>query len=182
MRATLNNLTFNRNGLQLVTLAVEGDFRERYDALAGKELDVEIKQHRNRRSLDQNAYLHVLINKIAAAVGASEEDIKSQLVLDYGVIDEEDGNPVGFKLLSTIDVSRVCKYARLHKQTVENGKVFNCWLVYKETHRMNTEEMTRLIDGAISEAKELGIETATPAELARLKEEWARHDQQHHAG
>ena len=182
MLGQLKSLTFDRDGSQLVTLTVKGDFRKSFDQLQGKELDVEIKAHKNRRSLDQNAYLHVLINKIAAAVGASEEEIKSQLVLDYGVIDEEDGNPVGFKLLSTIDVSRVCKYARLHKQTVENGKVFNCWLVYKETHRMNTAEMTRLIDGAISEAKELGIETATPAELARLKEEWARHDQQHHAG
>ena len=31
-----------------------------------------------------------------------------------------------------------------------------------------------LIDGAIDEAKALGIETDTPEQLARYKEEWSR--------
>ena len=37
---------------------------------------------------------------------------------------------------------------------------------------MNTQEMSRLIDGTVSQAKELGIETATPEELERMKNEW----------
>ena len=32
--------------------------------------------------------------------------------------------------------------------------------------------MSRLIDGTVFEAKELGIETLTPDELMRLKEQW----------
>jgi hypothetical protein len=37
---------------------------------------------------------------------------------------------------------------------------------------MTTSEFARLIDGTISEAKNLGIETMTPSELAMLKEAW----------
>ena len=52
--------------------------------------------------------------------------------------------------------------------------MFKCYLVYKQTHLMDSKEMARLIDGAIEVAKELGIETDTPEQLARYKEEWGR--------
>ena len=35
-------------------------------------------------------------------------------------------------------------------------------------------EMATLIDGVISECKDMGIETATPAELARMMGEWGK--------
>jgi hypothetical protein len=41
---------------------------------------------------------------------------------------------------------------------------------------MDTAEMARLIDGAVQEAKALGIETDTPAELERLRKEWEKWD------
>jgi hypothetical protein len=34
---------------------------------------------------------------------------------------------------------------------------------------MDTKEMSILIDGIVSEAKEMGIETLTPDELARIE-------------
>lgn len=56
----------------------------------------------------------------------------------------------------------------------ENGKNYSCYFVYKESHKMNTKEFAHLVDGAIEEAKELGIQTDTPEQLARYKEEWSR--------
>lgn len=50
--------------------------------------------------------------------------------------------------------------------------MFKCYLAYKQTHLMDSKEMARLIDGAIEVAKELGIETDTPEQLARYKEDW----------
>ena len=46
---------------------------------------------------------------------------------------------------------------------------FNCYLVFKETHTLDSAEMARLIDGTVQEAQSLGIETLTPAELEILK-------------
>ena len=36
----------------------------------------------------------------------------------------------------------------------------------------NTKEMSRLIDAVVKDCKENGIETMTPSELERLKQEW----------
>ena len=47
---------------------------------------------------------------------------------------------------------------------------FRFWVGSSE---YNTQEMSVLIDGIVQEAKQLGIETLTPMELARLKDEWA---------
>ena len=62
----------------------------------------------------------------------------------------------------------------IHILREEDGKWFNCYLVYKDTSKMDTKEFSHLIDGAIDEAKALGIETDTPEQLARYKEEWSR--------
>ena len=183
MLATLKSLTFDRDGSQLVTLSVKGDFRKAFDEMHGKDLDVEIRPHKNRRSLSANAYFHLLVNRIAQVLKESDEDIKTQLVIDYGVIARDgDGHAIGFKLPASADVGRINKYTRLFDQRTEGGKLFNCYLVYKPTHEMDTAEMSRLIDGAIDEAKGLGIETDTPETLERLKEEWRRYEQKHHAG
>jgi hypothetical protein len=45
------------------------------------------------------------------------------------------------------------------------------------SHTFNTKEMSRLIDGTIEEAKELGIETATPEQIRRMMAAWdSNHD------
>ena len=44
--------------------------------------------------------------------------------------------------------------------------------VYRGSHTYDTKEMSALIDGTVADAKELGIETATPNELMRMKQEW----------
>ena len=40
--------------------------------------------------------------------------------------------------------------------------------------KYDTANMSRLIDGIISECKEQGIETLPPEELERLKQQWGR--------
>lgn len=173
MIGVLRDLTMNLDKTQNITLTVKGDCRGLFERLSGKQLDIELKQHRERRSLDANAYFHVLVGKIAAALNDSNENVKRELVIDYGTIDHDStGRPVICMLPSTADVDAVCRYTRLFSQQMIDGLLINCYLVYKQTHLMDTAEMARLIDGAIYEAKELGIETATPEELQRLKEAW----------
>lgn len=163
-----------------VTVTVQTDFREKFDQLKDKDLDIEIKQHREIRSKNANAYFHVLVNKIANETGESDDAVKVRLVTDYGVVDRsEDGLVLGFKLPASVPPERIYKYTRYLETRTENGKLFKCYLVLKETHEMDTKEMARLIDGAISEAKELGIETDTPETLARYRAEWEAYEQKH---
>ncbi len=175
MKGRLTDLAIGLNGRQRVTIELDRDFRGQYEQLKDQLLDVEIKRHREKRSRNANAYFHILVNKIAAATGQSDSAVKKHLVIEYGALDrDEDGMIVGFKLPIKADVDKFYPYTRLFDVDEENGKRFNCWLVYKRTSDMDTSEMARLIDGAISEAKELGIETDTPEQLARYKEEWSR--------
>lgn len=174
MKGRLRELTFDRSGRSILTIAVDDDCRALFDELADVDIDVEIRKHRKRRSLNANAYFHVLVNKIAQKQSLSDEDVKRQLVIDYGALArDEDGVTIGFKLPASVDASAIYPYCRCFDTREEGGKLFRCYLIYKHTHTLDTAEMARLIDGTITEAKELGIETATPDELARMKAQWA---------
>ncbi len=175
MRGRLVDMSIGLNRKYRVTVEVDRDFREDFERLKDADLDVEIKKHQEKRSKNANAYFHVLVSKIAAVRGGSEQSVKEALVLEYGALaKDEDGLTVGFKLPVSVDVSRIYPYTKCFDTRTENGKDFRCYLVYKQTHDMDTKEMARLIDGAIEVAKELGIETDTPEQLARYKEVWSR--------
>lgn len=175
MRGRLVDLTIGMNRRQRVTIEIDRDFREKFDALKECDLDVEIKKHRERRSLSANAYFHLLVGKIAAERGGSEQSVKESLVIEYGALaKDEDGQTVGFKLPATVDVSTIYPYTKCFDTREENGMLFKCYLVYKRTHTLDSKEMARLIDGAVEVARELGIETDTPEMLSRYKEDWAK--------
>lgn len=157
MTGRLVDMAFTLGGKQRVTLEINGDFREIWDKLhQEKVLDVEIKKHREKRSLSANAYFHVLCNKISAETGESEDAVKRRLVVSYGALArDKDGKPVGLKLPPTVDPSDFYPYVRLYETRQENGKDYSCYFVYKESHKMDSKEFARLVDGAIEEAKEL---------------------------
>ena len=170
------DLSFGMNRKQRLTLEMDSDCRALFDQLHDEEkLTIEIKKYRKKRSLNANAYFHVLVNKIARKVGSSDDAIKKNLIINYGTVaKDKHGLTVGFKLPRSVDVDSIYPYTRCYDQRLEGNTLFCCYLVYKGTHQMDTAEMAKLIDGAIQEAKELGIETDTPAQLARYKETWEK--------
>lgn len=134
----------------------------------GDELvDIEIKKHRERRTLDANAYFHLLVDKMSKELRVTADEVKHRLVCDYG----SDGVYVRLPATANIESFGV-KYYRLIGESKETKKPCNDYLVYKPTHEMDRAEMARLIDGTVEEAKQLGIETRTPDELAELKSLW----------
>lgn len=144
------------------------------DKLKGKEISMELAEWHEKRSLNANAYFHVLVDKIARATGAGNEETKRNIVLEYGAIGREENGMVSAGVLPKgVDPLKHWKYPRWYTDVEVNGKPWSGYLIYKETHTMDTSEMARLIDGAVSEAKELGIETIPPAELERMVSAWA---------
>ena len=71
MRGRLRDMTFTADGRQIVSLVIEGDFREQFDKLKDADLDIEVKKHRERRSKNANDYLWVLCEKIAKEQGTN---------------------------------------------------------------------------------------------------------------
>lgn len=141
--------------------------------LKDKAFDVEIKEHKEKRSKNANDYFHVLIHKIAEKLKIGNDECKVKMNLEYGSplkIDED--ALFAFKVPKGAKVDTVVKYPKWVKETTENGKQFDVYMVYKETHTLDTKEMARLIDGVVSEAQALGIETRTPDEIAQMKSLW----------
>ena len=138
----------------------------------GDTLDITATRHKEKRSLNANSYFHKLVQLIAAAVGSSNTEVKNRLIREYGAfLYEDDGNiptySVKFKY-----AEKVLNYENMHFKPIGFEGEFVKMALMKGSHLYSTIEMSRLIDGTVSEAKELGIETMTPAELERLKAGW----------
>ncbi len=141
---------------------------------SGKErLTTAVGWYKETRSLNANAYFHLLVGRIAEVMNLGADEVKVKMVLDYGAIATECGDPVIVALPKTANVTDYYTYARwISDFTTKNGKEYSQYIFYKHTHTLDKAEMARLIDGVVYEAQELGIETRTPDELASLIENW----------
>ena len=96
MKGILKDLFINRDGTQVVSFLLDKneDFRASYDTLINKELDIQVKEHREKRSLNANAYAWVLINEIANAMKLDKDEVYFDMLKHYGqveVISVKDG-------------------------------------------------------------------------------------------
>ena len=133
------------------------------------EMDVEVKKHRNRRSLDANAYLWVLLSKMAAALRTTKDELYLLMLDRYGVFTH--------LIVKKNVVDRVKEEWRTVRELGEvtiNGQTGIQLQCYFGSSTYNTKEMSVLVDGVVSECKELEIETMTPDELSALKNEWGQ--------
>lgn len=144
-----------------------------------KEKQWDLSEHKDakKRSLDSNAYFHVLCDKLRQKLGMSLARCKNHLIADYGqieYIDEECTEPMIYKTNAPEDYMMELEtlHTKCVKVTEENGKTVYFYRVYRGSHTYNTTEMARLIDGTVAECKEQGIETETPDEIARMQALW----------
>jgi hypothetical protein len=134
----------------------------------------DIKQKRPKRSLNANNYCWQLIGEIADKMNLSNQEIYEQMLRDYSkaytyIIAKPE---VVERVKATLREGHIYAY-EIGDSTV-NGKAGIQLQLYYGSSTFDTKQMSRLIDGIVSEAKELDIETETPAEIARLKEEWRK--------
>ena len=132
-----------------------------------KPLVVKIEPVKKKRSLDSNAYCWVLIGQIADILRASKEEVYFNMLKNYG-------QSTVVSVLSEINVTGFFKYYEEFGRGEVNGKDFTHYKVYKGSSEFDTKEMAILIDGVISEAQELGIDTRTPEEIEKMKSLWGK--------
>ena len=140
-----------------------------------ENIDIILKKHRNKRSLDANAYFHVLCGKIAEVLEISKPRCKNILIGRYGQPELlENGAPAVLK--SNIPISFMLEQETLHcmpcGEKEENGGELTFYRVYRGSHTYDTQEMSVLIDGTVQEAKDIGVETMPPDEITHMKEVW----------
>lgn len=138
-----------------------------------EKLSIEAKKWRQKRSLDANAYCWLLMTKIAEAISVpgavvSKDEIYEEMLQKYGYLYKDDEGYITITLKADDDVSKLPGHWKFYKG---NGK-FSSYLMIKGSSEYDTAEMSRFIDAVVCEAKELGIETATPDEIERMKATW----------
>lgn len=125
----------------------------------------EIKEYKEKRSLNANNYAWKLITEIGNILRKSKEEVYLQMLKDYGQQEM-------VSILSSIDPKGFFKYYSVAGKSVLNDKEFTHYRIYKGTSEYNTKEMSIFIDGVVQEAEQLGIQTKTPDEIERLKRMW----------
>lgn len=152
------NITFSLNE------RVEGEIDKIKDC---EKLSIKAVKFKKKRSLDANAYMWVLLTKIAEAIQSSKDDVYLEMLSRYGVFTHIIVKP------SVVDkVKAEWRTVRELGEINVNGTSGIQLQCYFGSSTYNTKEMSVLIDGVVREAKELGIETATPEELEQMKREW----------
>lgn len=127
-----------------------------------KNKKFEIKQKKEKRSLNQNAYAWELITKIGNILRKSKEEVYLQMLKEYGQSEI-------VSILSSIDPKGYFKYYEKIGTGIVNNKEFTHYKIFKGSSEFDTKEMTILIDGIIQECEQLDIETLTPDEIAKLR-------------
>ena len=151
-----------------ITLTVneEAAAKHLYDDLHDTDkLSIKIDKYREKRSLNANNYAWALITEIANICRTSKDEVYLEMLKRYGQSEI-------VSVLAHIPLKEYVKYCEAVGESKLNGKLFKHYKVYKGTSEYDTREMSIFIDGVVSDADELGIQTMTPNELARLKAMW----------
>lgn len=133
-----------------------------------EKLSIKAVKHRNRRSLDSNAYAWVLMQKIAEAVNSDKWSIYLECLQKYSrsfthvIVKPEAVDAMKELYRTSIDLGEI---------TV-NGRSGHQLQVYFGSSTFDSKEMSVFLDGIVSECKDLGIETLSDCEINRLNEMW----------
>lgn len=151
----------------------EVDAIDEIRGMENKEISLTITKTGKKRSLNANAYFHVLVGKIADKMAISKPKCKNMLLGRYGQRWIEENAPLIISVLSKVDME---EREDIHCIPVGHaflqGKEFTHWAVVRPSHEYNTSEMNALITGTVEEAKALGIETLSKQELERMMNGW----------
>ena len=131
----------------------------------------EIKEHKEKRSLNANSYCWTLIGKIAEKLGFTKEQVYKQYIFNIGIYRVITMNKQAvdtfIKVWQTQGLGFICE---TYDNQIE-GLVDV--IAYYGTSSYNSKQMARFIDHIVEEAKEYGIQTLTPNQIADLKSSWS---------
>ena len=131
--------------------------------------DLSVKEYREKRSLNANAYCWKLCSLIAEKVKSSKDEIYEQMIQKYGVMSD-----ISITVKSTVDMGLIDGHWKFISQS-NDGK-WSAYIMIIGSSKYDTKQMAHFLDMIVDEAKALGIETLTPAELEIMKIEWKREE------
>jgi len=133
------------------------------------KLSIKADKYRQKRSLDANGLMWVCLQSIATALRANKWDIYLQMLKRYG--------KYTYICVKPSVVEAVKQQWRETEELGEvqiNGQTAIQLLCYFGSSTYNTKEFSVLLDGVISEMKEMGLDTPTSEDMRRSLEIWEK--------
>lgn len=137
----------------------------------GKELKVDIKQYRKKRSLDANAYCWIISQKIAEKIANTKEYVYKRAIRDVG---DFEILPIKNEVVDKWIRNWEMKGIGWQSEVLEKSKLegYTNTINYYGSSTYDTKEMSLLLEEIIYQAKELDIDTMTPDERKELIKRW----------
>lgn len=134
--------------------------------------DLEIKEHREKRSLSANAYAWVLIDKLAKAQGITPLEVYRYAIQNIGgnteiMLVPDDGVDKFRRIWEAQGMGWICR--ELGPSTCPGHSEMLC---YYGSSTYSSKQMALLIDSLVQDCNALDIETWPPEKLALLVEGW----------
>lgn len=136
----------------------------------------EVTLKKEKRTRSQNAYYWVLLSKVAQKLGTPATVLHNRMLRDYPCPFVIAGKTAKTLLPDTDETeAKVLRLETVHLKptsqttTLADGIRYRTYVLLRGSHEMTTDEMSWLLEGMVQEAKQQGIETMTPDELARLR-------------
>ena len=132
-----------------------------------EKLNIKAVKYREKRSLDANAYMWVLLQKMADVLHQDKDTLYLEMLGKYGVFTHI--------IVKPHVVEKVKSEWRAVKELGEvcvNGTTGIQLQCYFGSSTYDSKEMSVLIDGIVNECKDLEIETLPDEEVERMKSLW----------
>lgn len=135
----------------------------------GKPLQLELKIVRKQRSLDANAAFWFLLNEMAVKLRTNKDELYLEMLARYGVFTHIIAKPNAVERFK--DEWRTVK--DLGEVTVngQTGRQLQC---YFGSSGYDTLEFSRLLDGTVNDARDIGINLISDADRALMLAEWGK--------
>lgn len=179
IRALAKDLITGKWNLQV---ELNEDAQEARELIRYEKLDIKLKQHKDKRSLDANAYYWVLLTKLARVHGWTNDEAHNRLLRRYGQIERVDGNLLAVYLPDTEEtekdvLSKVEYHLKPLPKTVvtRDGEIKRVYILLRGSSTYDTAEMAQLISGLIQDCRDSDIpdsEIMTPFEKQKLFEQY----------
>jgi hypothetical protein len=176
LKFTANNIrvSFNESQQQeiILTLTAKQSIDDLKAVIANKKLlAVDILQQKKKRSLDSNSYLWILCQKIAEAIHSTKELVYQKTIREVGQFEIVPiKNEAVERWIEVWNSKGLGWFAEVMEDIKLKG--YKKVISYYGSSIYDSREMAVLIDEIVSQCKELGIETMTPAEISELKSSW----------
>lgn len=147
------------------------------EKLKDMKLSVEIKKYRNKRSTEANSYLWKLCSELSKKMSVldkekyTKEYFYRNAIKDIGVWQDDEVEPekVKWRCAAWEKLGTGWITERVDFSADGNKEIIR---FYYGSSQYNTKQMSRLIDNIVQDCQALGIETATPDEIAKMKSLW----------